>query len=306
MEDIILQTSKLSKAYGAKFAVDQVQITIKKGEIYGLIGKNGAGKTSLIRLITGLVHPTGGSLQLFGEESNEKHMEAQSRIGALIERPAYWEDMTAYENLMISRIEKGIPSKKSIQKVLDLVGLQVDNKKVKSFSLGMKQKLGIAMALIGEPEFLILDEPINGLDPTSVVEIRELLKRLNKEKGITILISSHILSELEQIATCYGFIHEGKLVEEISKDELERKCKVALTIKVDNPEKAVVILEEQLGIHQYKVVPNKAVKLYEGMDRGMEISKTLILAGVGIEEMTKSGETLERYFMNVIGGNQYA
>lgn len=217
MEDIILQTSKLSKAYGAKFAVDQVQITIKKGEIYGLIGKNGAGKTSLIRLITGLVHPTGGSLQLFGEESNEKHMEAQSRIGALIERPAYWEDMTAYENLMISRIEKGIPSKKSIQKVLDLVGLQVDNKKVKSFSLGMKQKLGIAMALIGEPEFLILDEPINGLDPTSVVEIRELLRKLNKEKGMTILISSHILSELEQIATCYGFIHEGKLVEEISR-----------------------------------------------------------------------------------------
>lgn len=211
MVEYVLRTHSVSKQYKHQLVLNKVNLTIKKGSIYGFIGQNGAGKSTLIRLVTGLACPTMGKIELFGQSNERELIEARRRIGTIIEGPALYPHLSAAENLEAHRLLKGIPGKECIQKTLEIVGLQdTGKKKAKNFSLGMKQRLGIAIALIGDPEFLILDEPINGLDPMSVVEIRELLKKLNHEYGITILISSHILSELHLLATHYGIIHKGE------------------------------------------------------------------------------------------------
>jgi len=216
MENVILKTYGLSKSYGRVNTLEDVNMTIKKGQIYGFIGQNGAGKTTLIRILAGLTFKDQGSLELFGETEERKIELSRRRIACIIDTPSFYPDKTAYSNLEIERIQKGIPGKQCIEKALMMVGLNdVKKKKVKSFSLGMKQRLGIAMALLGDPELLILDEPINGLDPMGIVEVREMLKKLNVEYGVTILISSHILSELYQLASYYGVIHKGKLLEQI-------------------------------------------------------------------------------------------
>ncbi|BDB00699.1 ABC transporter ATP-binding protein [Clostridium botulinum] len=304
MSEYILKTTNLSKKYKKDFVVDSVNISIKRGEIYGFIGENGAGKTTFIRMITGLVAPTNGEIKLFSKEKGDELGNVRKRIGALIERPAFYPYMTAYENLEAFRIEKGIPGKECIDKILKSVGLYEDrNKKLKNFSLGMKQKLALAIALLGDPEFLILDEPINGLDPMRIKEIRELLKKLNKEKNITILISSHILGELYQLATCYGIIHKGKLMEQITLKELDEKYKRNLSIKVDDVNKAATILETELSTINLKILPDGTIKLYDYVDNPRLVSSTLTKANIIIDQIMPNESNLEEYFINLVGGD---
>lgn len=303
MEGYILKTINLSKKYNDKLIVDNVSMNIKQGDIYGFIGENGAGKTSVIRLITGLIKASSGNIILLNEDREDNIQIQRKRIGSLIESPSLYPEMTAYQNLEAIRILRGISGKEDINRVLELVNLKdTKNKKVKNFSLGMKQKLAIAVALLGDPEFLILDEPINGLDPVSIVEIRELLKKINKEKNITILISSHILKELNQLATTYGIISNGKLIEEFTAKELEEKCKISLDIKVDDVNKAVIVIEEQLGTNNLKVVKDNIIKLYEYINEPGRVSTILSKNNIEIHQIMTSGDDLEDYYINLIGG----
>ncbi len=305
MKETILKTNNLSKTYKKQTIVNKLNINIYSGDIYGFIGKNGAGKTTTIRMITGLAKKTSGEIELFGENEEKELNKKRSLVGSLVETPTFYGELSAEENLEISRLVRNIPGKDCIKEVLETVGLKdVGNKKVKNFSLGMKQRLGIANALLGNPKLLILDEPINGLDPISIVEIRELLKRINKEKGVTILISSHILSELSEIATRYGIINNGELVEELSSKELKEKCKQYIELKVNDSKKATVVLESKLNIKSYEVLPNNIIKVYEKLDSLGDINTTLALNGIVLELSSLKGQNLEDYFLNVIGGNK--
>lgn len=253
MSEIICQTTELCKNYKNFHVLQNVNLSINRGEIYGLIGENGAGKSTLIRILTGLAFQSSGVVSLFGKTENLRYERA--KIGCTVEMPALYKDMTAKQNLEIQRVQRGIPEKKCISKTLELVGLNnTKKKKVNDFSLGMKQRLALAIALLGEPEFLILDEPVNGLDPTGIIELRELLKKLAKENHVTILISSHILSELNQLATCYGFLHHGKLLKQITATELSEECKRHIKLKTDDTKKTVTVLEEQLKIKTFPPV----------------------------------------------------
>ena len=303
MKDVILKTYNITKKYGNQIAVNNVNMTIKKGEIYGFIGQNGAGKTTLIRLITGLIHKTNGDIELLGASSENELNKARTMVGSLIETPSFYNNMTARENLEVSRRIRNIPGNKCVDEVLELVGLKnIEKKKVKNFSLGMKQRLGIANAIMGNPRLLILDEPINGLDPMGIIEIRELLKKINKEKDMTILISSHILSELSELATTYGIISNGKLIEEITSQELKEKCRKYIDLKVDDTSRAVIILERKLGIDDYQVLSNKKIKVFSNLDNVGEVNSILSNSGIIVESIGVKGENLEEYFMNVIGG----
>ena len=303
MNEVILKTYNITKKYGNKLAVDNVNMTIKKGEIYGFIGQNGAGKTTLIRLITGLIHKSAGEIELLGASGESELNKARTMVGSLIETPSFYTNMTARENLEVSRLVRDIPGKKCIDEVLDLVGLKdVEKKKVKNFSLGMRQRLGIANALMGNPKLLILDEPINGLDPMGIVEIRELLKKINKEKDMTILISSHILSELSELATTYGIISNGKLIEEITAKQLSEKCRQYIDLRVDDTARAVILLERELGINDYEVLEDSNIKVFSNLDNVGEINSLLSRSGIIVESISVKGENLEEYFMNKVGG----
>lgn len=303
MQEVILKTYKITKKYGDQVVVNNINMTIKKGEIYGFIGQNGAGKTTLIRLITGLIHKSAGEIELLGASGENELNKARTMVGSLIETPSFYDNMTARENLEVSRLIRNIPGKKCIDDVLELVGLKdVEKKKVKNFSLGMKQRLGIANALMGNPKLLILDEPINGLDPIGIVEIRELLKKINKEKDMTILISSHILSELSELATTYGIIAKGKLIEEITVEQLSEKCRQYIDLKVNNTSKAVTLLERELGITDYEVLENNNIKVFSNLDNVGEVNFILSRAGIIVENIGVKGENLEEYFMNLVGG----
>lgn len=307
MENTVLKTYNLSKAYGRFNALDDVNLTIKKGQIYGFIGQNGAGKTTLIRIIAGLTFKSKGNFELFGENEGRNLEQARRRMGCIIDTPVFYPDKTAYSNLEIERIQKGIPGKECIEKALTMVGLQdVKKKKVRNFSLGMKQRLGIAMALLGDPEFLILDEPINGLDPIGIVEVREMLKKLNVEYGVTILISSHILSELHQLANCYGIIHKGKLLDQITLEELTNRCKKFIYIKVDDATKAAFVIDKKLNTSNFQVLPGNIINLYDYLDQPGKVSTTLAVEGVVVEQITPVGDDLETFFSKLIGGAQNA
>lgn len=304
MDNFILRIFDVTKIYKKLTVLDNVNMSIKKGQIYGLIGLNGAGKTTLMRVISGLIEVNRGSIELFGESNTDKIQKERRRMGCLIETPALHYYKTVYENLEIERLHKGIPGKESIEKVLGLVNLSnFKNKKIKDLSLGMKQRLGIAMALLGNPEFLVLDEPISALDPIAIIETRELLKKLSKEEGVTILISSHILEELYQLANCYGIIHKGKLIEQITDKELEDKCKKFLHIKVDNSAKAAVILNTKLSTSNFNILSNNIIKLYDYVDSSEIVSKTFGREGVLVKELMPMGDSLEDYFSKVIGGS---
>ena len=303
MKEAVLKTYKLCKKYKDQMAVDNVSMTIRKGDIYGFIGQNGAGKTTLIRLITGLIHKSGGEIELLGANEENELNKARTMVGSLIESPSFYTNMTARENLEVSRLVRNIPGKKCIDEVLELVGLKdVEKKKVKNFSLGMRQRLGIANALMGNPKLLILDEPINGLDPMGIVEIRELLKKINKEKDMTILISSHILSELSELATTYGIISNGKLIEEITAKQLSKKCRQYIDLKVDNTARAVILLERELGISDYEVLEDSNIKVFSNLDNVGEVNSLLSRSGIIVESISVKGENLEEYFMNKVGG----
>lgn len=303
MNEVILKTSRLSNKYFDVTMLNSVNMQIKKGEIYGLIGKNGSGKSTLIKVILGLIYPNDGEIKLFGEYTKAGLEKSRKRIGALIEKPCLIEDMTVYKNLEFIRIQRGIPNKYEVNEKLELLNLQNEaHKNIKKLSLGMKQRLGIAMAMIGDPEFLILDEPINGLDSISMIKIRELLLSLNKKKNVTILITSHILGELEKIATNYGVIDKGRLIDEFTKEELEKKCESAIEVKVDNINKAVLVIENELKSTNFKVLPNNIVKIYDYIDNPIKVSSILSKNNIGIEKIVATKGDLESYFINLIGG----
>ena len=301
----ILKIENLNTSYGKNLVLKDINLEIKEGSIFGLIGPNGAGKSTLMKSILGLVKKDSGKITLYGKEINEKNQkETNKNLGSLIEAPSFYDHLTAYDNLDLICDMKNI-NKDKIDKTLRDVGLiKSKDKKVREFSLGMKQRMGIAIALIGNPKFLILDEPINGLDPIGIIEFRELIKKLNREKKITILISSHILSELHQLATYYGIIHKGKLIEEICLEELNERCKKHINLEVDDSSKASIILENNLKIKNFSVLPNNVIKIYDYLDRVKLISNELVSNGVGIERINTQGDGLEEYFTRLIGGNR--
>lgn len=303
MGEYVLRTKNIYKKYGKSLALDNINIEIEKGEIYGFIGQNGAGKTTLLRVVTGLTIPTKGTVELFGQSSEKGLVKSIKRVGAVVESPALFPNMSAYENLELHRLQKGIPDKKCIDRTLKLVGLEnTGRKKVVNFSLGMKQRLGIAIALLSDPEFLILDEPTNGLDPMGIVELRKLIKRLNREREMTVLISSHILSELHQLATRYGIIHKGGLLEEISASELNQKCRQYLRIKVDNPSKGATVLETELNSTDFEIMPDGIIKLYSHLNDIQRVSLALTKNNLIIEHFSQAGDDLESYFAKLVGG----
>lgn len=307
MKEFILKTNNLTKNYHGVNALQGVSVTLKAGRIYGLIGRNGAGKTTLMRIAAGLAFPTDGSVELFGRSGDSALQAERKRLGCMIEYPSFIPYMTAQENLRYHRIMRGIPDKSAENELLELVGLgDTGKKKAKNFSLGMKQRLGIAIALLGNPELLILDEPINGLDPIGVVEIRKLLTRLCEERQMTILISSHNLPELYQVATDYIIIHQGVVRQSITLKELEEKCRHHILIGCDQPEKLVSVLEMQLGTTNYKVMPDKTVKLYDYLNDKELLARTVFNNGIVVTNYSIQGDTLENYFISVIGGDRNA
>jgi len=300
MPEKIFTAKKLTKKYKA-YALKQFDMEICKGDIYGFIGRNGAGKTTLMRILTGRAVQSGGDICLFGESNPDKLYLQRRRVGAIIEGPAFYPGMTAEDNLEVIRLQYGIKEKKCIKELLKTVGLEdTGTKKAKDFSLGMKQRLGIAMALIGKPELLVLDEPVNGLDPEGILQLRELIKKLNKEQGITILISSHILSELDQLATCYGFIDKGRMKEQIQADELIAKCKPYLSIRAGNVQNAAAVLKHMFPDNELEIVSESRVNLYGFTGSTKELIKELVLNEADVKEVKAEGESLERYYMSLI------
>ncbi|GAA0761119.1 ATP-binding cassette domain-containing protein [Clostridium sartagoforme] len=305
--DTILKTKNLTKKYHNQLAVNNVNMEIKQGDIYGLVGKNGAGKTTLLRMISGLTMPSSGEIDLFNETSSQGLNKSRMRTGAIIETPSFFPYLSAKKNLEYYRIQRGIAEKDSIDYALKIVGLHdTGNKKFKNFSLGMKQRLGLALTIMSSPDILILDEPINGLDPTGIVEFREILLKINRERNTTILISSHILSELSQLATTYGFIHNGVFLEQLSSEELSNKCRKALAIKVSDTAKAAAIIERELGSSEYEILNDNEIKLYDLMNVPEKVSKVLINNNIMLYSMSSEGVNLENYFINLIGGGHNA
>jgi ABC-2 type transport system ATP-binding protein len=307
LAEYILQTFNFTKQYGNNTAVNSVNMKIKKGDIYGFIGRNGAGKTTMIKMITGLVTPTKGEIELFSHKSEKNINAGLPRIGSIIEHPALYPDFTAYENMELRGKLLGIPDKKVIDSILKTVELSDGGKKkVKNFSLGMRQRLGLALALLGNPDFLILDEPINGLDPEGIADMRKLLKRLNEEQGITILISSHILGELSKLATRYGVINNGTLVEEFTAKELELKCRKYLNLKVSDSSAASFVLEDVFKTTNYEVLQDNVIKVFDLLDMSGEICLELAKNKIKVYSIESKGDDLESYFMKLMGGHSYA
>ena len=300
--EYILETNNLTKIYGQKEAAKDVNLHIKEGHIYGLIGRNGAGKTTIMRMISGLSRPTRGSYSLFGKTGLQMQMLLKN-VGVLIEYPGLYPRLSAYENLKIKCIGMGIKPNGYVEKLLKTVGLEnTDAKKgAGSYSLGMRQRLGIALALVGDPKLIILDEPINGLDPQGIVEVRETLARLRDERGITIMISSHILDELGKIADSYGVIHEGTLLDEFSAEELHERSGSSLIIRTDNAEETLRVLDS-MDIHGAVREPDGNLKVEEGLDRTKEITRAIVGAGIGLEEIYLRSMTLEEYYLGMTGG----
>ena len=298
--NFVLETNCLRKKYKHHEALKGVYMHVPKDSVYGLIGRNGAGKTTLMRLLTGVQRESGGSYSLFGVDKNSPEIKKERRrIGAMIESPSIFLDLSAEENLKMQYRILGLPSFSSIPEILDLVGLSdTGKKKVSSFSFGMKERLGIAMALAGHPDILILDEPINGLDPEAIVEMRELIIRLNREMHMTIIVSSHILDELSKVATYYGFLDNGVMVKEISAEEMAKECRKAMRIKVESIEKAALALS--LSGWEYSVVDDDTLDVYGEIN----IKDVLdCLKDTGIIDVDKRNENLEGYFISTVGGS---
>lgn len=301
MNDYLLRTINLTKQYKKQKAVDNISVHIEKGSIYGLIGRNGAGKTTFMKMISRLAAPTSGEIELFGYKRKAiDHV--YDRIGMLIEEPGLYPHYNAFDNLKLKAICMGVYKKENINEILGIMGLNnTGNKKVKNFSLGMKQRLGIGMALVGEPDLLVLDEPINGLDPQGIVEVRDIILKLNQERNITVIISSHILEELSKLATHYGVIHQGRLIDEFSKEEILHRCQERIEIIVEEPDRACTILDG-LGIHNYKVVDEKTIYVYEKLDEMGDINMELSVNRIKVNSINVIKESLEKYFMELTGG----
>ena len=298
----IIETKDITKKYGKYQVLNKLNIHVKENSIYGLIGKNGAGKTTLIRIMCGLQDPTNGTYFINKIDNKNKNISlVRKKIGAIIERPSIYEEMNANDNIICQMKLVGLTNYQDVSKFLDVVGLSnVGNKKVRYYSLGMKQRLGIALALVNNPNILILDEPINGLDPEGIIEIRELILKLNKEKHITILISSHYLDELSKVATHYGFIDKGRIIEEISSEELNKKLTSFIELKVNNL-KSFTNYFKKNNI-PYEIKDNNIINIYKDYNIQKFITE-LTNNNLEIESITKKNESLEEYYINLIGGN---
>lgn len=298
--EYIIETKGLTKRYRNKTALCQADIKIKKGEIYGLVGANGAGKTTFLKMVAGQIFPDEGELILFGAGSQREQEEQRKRMGALIEIPSFYSELSVEQNMEYYRLQKGIPGKQSVENILKIVDLwEVRKKKGKELSLGMKQRLGIAIALLGEPELLLLDEPTNGMDATGIIEMRKFLKRLNYEKNITLVISSHLLGELEQLATMYGFLENGNLLQQISAKTLYEKCGKYLEISVSDAEKYTMLLEKKLQHTKYQVLGNGTIQIWDVQDNVEIYSALAGENGIGISAMGMKQNRLEDYYMNL-------
>ncbi len=300
MNNTVIKLRDISKKRRQTEILNHLNMTVYQKDIYGFIGQNGAGKSTTMKIIMSLIKETQGQIELFDSLDNQTN---RSRIGAIIENPAFYPYMTAYENLKYYVQYKGIVEINSIEKVLKMVGLEnVGKKKYKNYSLGMKQRLGLALALINNPDLLILDEPLNGLDPQGIVELREILSHLNKKYGITMLISSHILDELEMIATRYGFIHQGQMIEEITAEKLQEKLKKYISLDVENIGLASITLEQKLHTENFKVMDNHTIYLYDFVSESSQVAATLIQEGVILNKMNISNVSLENYYLSLIKG----
>lgn len=307
MKDCVIKLNNIDKSFKGQQVLDKVSLQVKKGDIYGLIGRNGAGKSTILKIIAGLILKDAGDMEILGYSDEQSYMEARKRIGCLINSPYLYPNFNGKKNLEYYRILKGIKDPNIVEDTLKLVGLELaGKKKFKKYSLGMKQRLGIGLALMGNPDILILDEPINGLDPMGIVELRELLLKINKEYGTSIIISSHILNEMSLIANKYAFINQGKIVEQVTREELEEKSKKYIKIKVDDTQKAVIVLEKVLNIKNYRVLNNMEIELYERLDDSNEIGQALINENIKIKSIVEEVDNLEEYFIKLIGGDLHA
>ncbi len=299
--DTILKVKDLTKRYGTKTALDNVNFTIKRGKIYGFIGENGAGKTTTIRAITGLSEVEKGNIELFGSSTSEGIQMGRRKIGYLVESPILSMSDTAAENLRMQMLLYGHKDEAKIEKLLKRVGLgDVGKKKVKDFSLGMKQRLGIAIALINDPELLILDEPVNGLDPMGMIAVRELLKSLNEEDGITIVVSSHILAELYQLVTDYVIISHGKIIEEISKEDLDMKCSSYIIIEAEDSKKAMAVLDDN-GLTDLEY-DGSLIKVHDNVEQS-KVARILFDARIFLTQITRYEKSLEDHYIELLGRN---
>ncbi|MCI8716035.1 MAG: ATP-binding cassette domain-containing protein [Oscillospiraceae bacterium] len=300
----VIQTMGLSKRYKDRWAVDHLDLRVDQGDIYGFIGQNGAGKSTTLKLLCGLARPTQGEALIFGKPIRDSV--ARRRVGTLIEQPGLYPDLSGRENLRLYAALLGLDSpERQVDGILETVGLTPGEKKpVKHYSMGMKQRLGVGLALLGGPDLLLLDEPINGLDPEGIREMRELLLRLNRERGLTILVSSHILGELSKIATRYGIIQEGRMVEQISAGELQQKCTDYLHLRPDQPQKAAALLERELHLSRWEMRPEGEIRIYEAAD-ARAVGQILAQAGIAVEEMGLHRQDLESYFLERMGGTDH-
>ena len=302
--DYVLQTQGLTKRYRRSKALDGLTMGVPKGAIYGLVGKNGAGKTTLIRLICGLQEPTSGSYSLYGVSNDRKELlQTRRRMGAVVETPSIYLNMSARENLEQQALILGLPSLRGLEELLELVGLEnAGPKKAGHFSLGMRQRLGLAVALVGDPDFLVLDEPTNGLDPQGIVDMRELILKLNRERQVSFLVSSHILGELSQTATHYGIIDQGRMVKELSAKELEQSCRKRLLLQVTDTAALARTLD---GLHlEYKILSDSEAELFD-KPNVTRLAAALAEAGCEILDLREKDENLESYFLSLVGGGQH-
>lgn len=304
MSKYVFEARNIMKKYRQTVALDNVSMQVQEGDIYGFIGENGAGKTTMIRLLTGLAKPTQGEIFLFDRQNKDLQRE-RKKIGGIVESPALYLDMTAIENLKVQMLQKGITDFKRAKYLLDMVGLPMTGKKkVKDFSLGMRQRLALAIALVDEPKFLVLDEPTNGLDPTGIVEIRNLLKRLNVEKGITILISTHILSELNMLATSYGILQKGKLLCQMTANELNQASEKYIKIKVSNLTQAMQVLTSEFKNIHIECLESNTINIYDNLQKIGKISTLLFENGIEVLNIENVTDNLETYYEKLIKGGQ--
>ena len=301
--EYILKTNDLVKRYGRYEALNGLSMNVPKGAIYGLVGKNGAGKTTLIRLICGLQNPTSGEYSIYGVSNKQKEIiQSRRRMGAVVETPAIYLDMTAEDNLKVQHCVLGLPSFDEIPHILKMVGLEnTGKKKARNFSLGMRQRLGIAVAIVGSPDFLVLDEPTNGLDPQGIVEIREIILKLNHQNGITILISSHILDEMARLATHFGFIDKGQMIKEISASELNTACRKCIHVSVSNIKTLSKVLDE-MGL-DYTIFPNNEADIFGELNI-TELVLKLSVENCDVKSIYERDESLENYYINLLGGRR--
>ena len=300
MREIVLQTKQLSKRYKDFTALDSVNMTVCREDIYGLIGRNGAGKTTIMKIITGLTEKSGGEFEIFSKKGADAAKEKR-RIGCLIENPAFFENLTAYQNLKYYALQKGITDEAQIDEALALVNLtEVRNKKFRKFSLGMKQRLGIALAVMDNPDLIILDEPINGLDPIGISELRNTFKKLSSERGVTLIISSHILSELYMVANRFLFIEKGRVLKEITKEELDFECMRCHVVKTGDTKRTAALLEQKLGITNYKVIDSRELRVYDENVKPDEMNRLLVQNDVNISGIFETGISLEDYFKSLV------